>query len=99
MLRCCATYPPISEVCSLIFCPTIRRYKTRAYRFLNAEKVAKQERREAEKLRVKEEKAAAKAKIEADRAALVEEDEKEQEKVICLIFSSSKTCSFDWTNI
>jgi len=55
-------------------------YKTRAYRFLNAEKVAKQERREAEKLRVKEEKAAAKAKIEADRAALVEEDEKEQEK-------------------
>jgi hypothetical protein len=73
--------PTFSDIalCSCIYTPT--RYKTRAYRFLNAEAVAKKERREAERRRVQAEKAAAAAKIEADRAALAEEDEKEQKKV------------------
>ena len=58
-----------------------RSYKTRAYRFLNAEKVAKAERREAEKQRVRAEKAAEAARIENDRRMLEEADAAEAKKV------------------
>ena len=57
------------------------RYKTRAYRFLNKEKVEKMERRELEKQRVRAEAEAKRAQEEADRKALADLDALEDQKV------------------
>lgn len=51
-----------------------RRYKDRAYKFFNAEKVAKAERRRKEKERIQKEKEDAVKLLEFDRKVLADED-------------------------
>ena len=58
----------------------ISEYKTRAYRWIHAEKIAKAERREAEKQRLKAQREAELAKQEHDRQLLADEDQKREEQ-------------------
>jgi FK506-binding protein 1 len=56
-------------------------YKVRAYRYFNADKIAKQEKREAERMRIKAEAEAKKAQEEEDRRILAEEEAMIEAKV------------------
>lgn len=70
-------------------CLALSRYKTRAYRFWNKDKVEKRERREIEKQRVRAENEAKKAQEEADRKALADIDALQAKKV-----SKQPPCTF-----